>query len=444
MSSNQLVDRPRPHSREAERSLIGGILRDPSTLDAIAATIRGADFYEDAHRRVFRAVVDLVRDGKPVDMAGVFSQLQVNGDTLDAGGTAYLAELWESAETGANVEYHAAIVRDAALARSLIHTATEVIRDAYDHVAPAAEQLATAERKLFDLRGDQSGGGPVRARDLIREALERIDQRRAGGDGLNGLATHYPDLDQYLAGLKPGQMIVLGARPGGGKTALALNIAANVAGAGESVLFFSMEMPKEEIADRLLAMGSDVRLIRISRGKLDAAELDRLANQQTDAGVGTIPLWVDDRPGQSADQLLAVTRRAVRRHGVKLVIVDYLQLMRPENPRENRTQQVGTCARRIKQIARECRIPVLCLCQLNRQVEGRADARPLLSDLRESGEIEQHADAVVFLSPAANQDQSWEVWTIDVGVRKNRNGPTGDTALAYRRPVLRFENHRPI
>lgn len=438
------TDRMPPQNTDAERAVIGGILRDPTVFDLIAADLRAADFYTDAHQSLYTALHGLFSEGKPIDLVSTLDAIQRAGNANSVGGPQYLAELYDANPHAANVEYHAGLIREAALTRRVIHATNETLRDAYDRIAPADELLATAERRLFDLRTHDGGAGPVIARTLIRDAFARIDQRKEAGGGFNGLATGFPDLDAFLAGLKPGQLVILGARPGGGKTALALNVAANAAGAGAPALFFSMEMTKEEIGDRLLSMRSDVSLTRINRADLKPEHIEAITRQQHGDGAGTLRLWVDDTPNQPADRLAAVTRRAVTRHGVRLAVVDYLQLMKPDNTRANRNEQVGGMARRLKLLARECGIPVLCLCQLSRAVESRADPRPVLSDLRESGEIEQHADAVVFLSPAPQQSNEWEVWTIDVGVRKNRNGPTGDLQLCYRRPVLRFENYRPM
>lgn len=448
MLTGELNGRLPPHDAEAEKALLGSILRDPPVLDAVAATVVAEDFYRDAHQRIYRALAEMAAAGRiTIDLVSVYQWLEHAGHLADIGGPAYLAEIWEMVPTGANAEYYAATVRDTSLARQLIHVANEIAHGAYNRSAPALDQLATAERQLFELRGGGAGTGPRIARDLIREAIDRIEARYAArgqcGAELNGLSTDYPDLDQYLAGLRAGQVLVIGARPGGGKTALALNIAANVACAGVPTLFFSLEMPATEIADRLLSMGANVNLSRINRAALDPEHIQAIADQQKSSGAGALPLWVDDAAEQTADRIGAITRRAVRRHGVGLVVVDYLQLIQPENPRENRTQQVGLVARRLKLLARQCEIPLLCLCQLNRAVEARAGGKPGLADLRESGEIEQHADAVLLLNPAANQAPESEVHTIEVGVRKNRNGPTGELTLAYRRPVLRFENHSP-
>lgn len=436
-------DRLPPHNAAAERGVLGGILRDPGVLPDVAALLAPGDFYLDAHQRVYRAQLALAAEGAPIDLVTLDARLRLGGQSAGAGGRELLADLWTAAPTGANAEYHAGLVRECAAVRALIHASTEILRDAYDRTGPASELLARAERAVFAIAERQAGGrgDPVPASDLVREALARIDDRVAGNSP-PGTLTGYCDLDDVLGDLRGGQMVVIGARPGGGKTSLAACVAANVAGAGVPALFFSMEMPGSQIGERLVAMGSGVPLNRVARGRdFSADDCGRLAGVTAPGGLGTVPVFVDDAGDQSGASLLSAARRAVRRLGVGLVVVDYLQLLRPENPQENRTQQVGLMARRVKQLARECDVPVLCLCQLNRQAEQRgADHRPRLSDLRESGEIEAHADAVVMLAPQPDQDQGAAVWLIDAVVAKNRNGPTGDVTLAYRRACTRFEN----
>jgi replicative DNA helicase len=373
----------------------------------------------------------------------VLDRLRAGGAIEDVGGADYVADLYGSAATGANAAYHAGIVRDHAVRRGLIRAANAVLRDAYAPDGPADELAARAERLMADLAGEAAGavGGPRPAAAVMRAALDRIDARVAAGGALAGLGTGYPDLDHLLGGLRPGELIVIGARPSQGKTALATNILVNVAGAGEPVLLFSMEMPALDIADRLLSMGSSVPMHRFSRGRgLAAADAERLAAAASPAGLGGCAVYLDDADDQPAARVLAAARKAVRRHGVALIAVDYLQLMRPENPRDNRTIQVGTLARRMKQVARSCNVPVLLLSQLNRESEGQS-RRPRLSDLRDSGEIEQHADRVLLLHRDPDLPADQEVWPVEVVVAKNRNGPVGDVTLAYRRPCMRYENH---
>lgn len=444
MGSDPMTDRLPPHHKAAEEYLIAGILRDPQILDDVRAIVSADDLYFDAYQRFFRAIEELRTEGIPVDLVSLHERMKARGWLEDAGGVKTIRAFWDAADSGANAWYHAKLIREAADLRRLIHAATEIARDAHDRTGSADQLIAHAEQLVFgirDRRGDHAG--PRRLTDCVRDALEQID-RRAGGE-LAGLATGYPDLDAVLAGLRPGQLIVVGARPGGGKTAIGLNVALNVAVAategGTPALFLSLEMPAVEIAGRVLAMGSGVPMHRFNRGAVLAhQEIDALNAVNAPGGVGTAPLWLDDRCDMTAAEVASTLRRAVRKRGVGLAVVDYLQLLQPENPKDNRVQQVGAAARRLKQAARQTGVPILCLCQLNREVENRNGGEPRLSDLRESGEIEQHADAVILLHTPAGQAADSTVWGIDAIVAKNRNGPTSKVPLAYKRPLMRFEN----
>jgi len=433
---------------DTERRLIASCLHGGEVFDAAAETIRESDFLAPHHSAVWRSMAAVRADGPAFDLGAVCGRLL-------AAESAYRAEfdpnpqswLWnctnEIEPTGASWGFYAARVRDASLLRRLRYAANEILFDAEHPAGPAEEVVAAAERKLFDLARGDHGHSPVVARELVKEALNRIEERVASGGKVNGLETGLGDLDRYLAGLKPGQVVVIAARPGGGKTSLALNLAVHVTREYGPALFFSLEMTRAELADRMLALGSGVPVSRINKGRLETEHIDAIAAQAASDGIAGLPLWVDDDPTIGADRMLSTSRRAVRRHSTRLIVVDYLQLIAPENPRDNRTQQVGLLARRMKKLARECGVPLLLLSQLNREVESRSSGEPMLADLRESGEIEQHADAVVMLWPEANQPEGAETWTIRAKVAKNRGGPTGKLALAYRRPVMQFENHAP-
>lgn len=429
-----------PHDRDAERALLGGLLRDPDVLPDVLAVARPESMYVDAHRRVFAALADLAGRGEPVELVGLSAELKRRNELDEVGGYAYLADLWVETPTGANATYHAKLVRDAALLRGVIHAANEILRDAYSPTMSADELVAAAGRK-FDALGDAASGPgpePCRADQLVREAIEALDGRIASGAALSGLSCGFDDLDTFTGGLRPGELIVLGARPSLGKTALALNLAERVADAGAPVLFFSLEMRQAEIADRLLSMESGVPMHRLGRPReLRRGDIDDL--HTASLAFGAKPLYVEDAPDQTAARVAAVARRACRRRGVRLIAVDYLQLMRPEDPRANRTQQVGTLALRMKQMARLLEVPVVLLSQLSRESD-HAKRRPGLADLRESGDIEAHADRVLLLHREPGLSSEDAVWPIEVIVAKNRNGPTGDVRLNYRRPVLRFEN----
>jgi replicative DNA helicase len=440
-----------------ERHLLAACLRadsDDPGIDDAAELVGPDDFAMPAHALTFAAAVECRRERSVVLLADVYDRLRkfAARDPSLAGSFremqpnpgVWLAGLWELEATGANARHYASLVREASIFRRLRGVAAEIAKCATLPTGSAADVLGECERLLFDLT-DAGRVDPERvwdAKSLMSAAAERADERQASGAKLGGSSIGFPDLDDLLGGLRPGQLVVVGARPGGGKTAFSLSVAAKVVLAGEGVLFLSMEMPADQIADRLLAMGSGVPMSKLTRGQsLTPAEVERLARAAGPEWVGGTALYVDDAPDQPAQRVAAKLRRAVRRQGVSLAVVDYLQLVRPENPRENRTQQVGLAARRMKQAARECGVPVILLCQLNRQVEQRGGDRPRLSDLRESGEIEQHADMVLLLHTRPDQTPEQPVWLVDVIVAKNRNGPVGEVPLAYRRAVMTFENH---
>jgi len=441
---------------EVERHLLSCCLwggpNDPGVDDA-AELVTAADFVLAAHGAVFAACVELRRERGAVLPADVADALlkRAAGDRglalvlgdLGADLTRWLVDTRDTLEPyGGHARILARLVREASLFRQLRAAAAEIGRHAVLPAGPAAQVLEQCERLLFDLADASAAGRPLHAgADMMAAAARRVDERQAGGGTLGGLSSGYPDLDEVLGGLRPGQMVVVGARPGGGKTAIGLNVAARAVLGGTPVLFFSLEMPEDQIADRLLSMGSGVPMSKLTRGRpLTAQEVDRVLGAAGPDWVGGAAFHCDDDPDLSAQRLAAVLRRAVRRHGIGLAVVDYLQLLRPENPRDNRTQQVGTLARRVKQAARECGVPVLCLCQLNREVESRTGGRPKLSDLRESGEIEQHADMVLLLHRDPGLSADDPTWPVEVIVAKNRNGPVGDAPLRYKRATMTFEN----
>lgn len=453
-SGTDLNPRVREELPRIEQHLLACCIRGDEGdwgIDDAIEVLTSAEFAIRGHASVFEICEELRRECRAVLAADVLLRLEERD--AKAPGTVGLADLrpnpgeWlletvELEPTGARARHYARMVRDAALLRRLRGVVSEMHRDVTQPPGSAEEVIQQCERLLFELT-DSCGPKRDAVRSMtgpMQEVLDAID-RRAGGEQETGLPTGFSELDEVLGPMRPGHMVVVGARPGGGKTALALCVAANAASAGFPVLFFSMEMPARQICERLLSTSAGVPLTKITRGAVSPRDAERLvAVRHGETGANLV--YVDDTSDQPGARIMAVTRRAVRRHHIGLVVVDYLQLMRPENPDENRTQQVGLMARRIKQLARECNVPVVCLCQLNRQVENRpGGSKPRLADLRESGEIEAHADAVVLLSPQPGQADENEVWLIDATVAKNRHGPVGEVTLAYRRPCVRFENY---
>ncbi|MFO0823038.1 MAG: replicative DNA helicase [Gemmataceae bacterium] len=434
---NGLADRIPPHNIDAERAVIGGILRDPQALPDVQAILRPESFAFDAHQRIYRVVCDLADEGKPVDLVTVHDRLKRAKLADDVGGSKYLAELWDAVPTASNVEYHAGLVREAAILRGLIHTGNEIVRDAFDRVGSPEELIDQAEQKLFQLGTVGEDADIVGAADLAREALASIDDR-AARDGADGLLTGFHELDEVLSGLQAGQLVIIGARPSCGKSALALALANEAADRGSATLFVSLEMPKRELMDRLLSMRSGVAMARIRNGRLSADQAD--AVNQAAQEFARLPFHVWATTDLTAARLSSVVRRGIRKPGLKLVVVDYLQLMKADSDRDQRHLQIQKITGRLKQLALSCGIPVVILAQLNRSAENRTDPRPRLSDFRESGSIEQDADVALLLHPKPDPDADSPVWETEVIVAKNRNGPTASVTLGYRRALARFEN----
>jgi replicative DNA helicase len=444
--SDPLVDRLPPHNAEAERGVIGGVLRDNHTLDDVLQIIRPENFYFDAHQKIFQAVTDLRTENQPVDLVLLHDRLRKNKQLEDVGGAAYLAELWESVPTGANAEYHAKLVRDTAMIRSLIHTGNEILRDAYDRTESADELVAQAERKVLEIARAGLIGETKTLNEVVKEAFNRIDAR-VGKENLaiSGIPTGYVDLDNITAGLQNSELVIIAARPSVGKTAFALNLTRHVIIEEKlPVLFVSLEMARIELAERLLACEARVDSHKIRKGHLSSDDIQKLM----DAGdvLRRARLYIDDTPARSMLQIAATARRLMKKEekngGLKLIVIDYLQLIEPENRRDPRQEQVAQISRRLKILARDLKIPVVALAQVNRASEDRQDHTPRLSDLRESGSIEQDADTVMILHrPGRFGGEEKEDNILEVHVAKQRNGPTGEITLTYLKQYMRYENY---
>ena len=433
-------DRLPPQSREAERCVLGSMLRDNGVIGDVLQIVRGENFYADAHQKTFNAIVKLYDRGHPVDLVMLAELLKEQKHIEDIGGYAYLAELWDAAPTAANAEYYARIVRDRAIIRHLIHASTEVLRDAYDQAMPADELLEAAERKILDIAQLGITGQTYTLQQALAEAYDRIDIRQQRDQmSISGLPTGFIDLDDKTAGLQNSELIILAARPSVGKTALALNIARHVAvDCDKPVFFVSLEQSRIELAERLLCSHARVDSHKLRKGHLSAQDMEKLI----DAGgfLKDTKLFIDDTPGQGMLRIAANARRLKLRHGIKLVAVDYLQLIEPDNRRENRQEQVANISRRLKFLARELQIPVLALAQLNRSLEDRQGNKPRLADLRESGSIEQDADTVMLMHRPELYEPGQHEGVVELIIAKQRNGPTGELTLTFLKQFMRFEN----
>lgn len=385
------ADRLPPQSKDAEKGVIGGVLRDNQVLNDIQTIIRTENFYFDAHQKIYQAVVDTYSEGKPVDLVILFEILKARKQLEDVGGAAYLMELWESAPTAANTEYYARIVRDKAVVRNLIHVNTELLRDAYDGVMSADELLGSAERKVLEIAEKGTTGEVASLEKTLQVALTRIDERmgREHRD-VSGIPTGFVDLDNITAGLQNNELVIIAARPSVGKTAFALNLVRHVIVEEKLPVFFvSLEQSRIEIAERLLCCQAKVDGQKLRKGHLSSEDMDKIlrANDALtgNARDGKVKLFIDDTPSQGMLRIAANARRLKLRHGIRLIVIDYLQLIDPESRRDPRQEQVAQISRRLKFLARELQLPVIALAQVNRGSEDRQDHKPRLSDLRESG-----------------------------------------------------------
>jgi replicative DNA helicase len=444
-----IAERLPPQSRDAEKSVIGSVLRDNQVLSDLLNIIRPDNFYFDAHQKIFAAILDLYNDGKPVDPVILFESLKARRQLEDVGGASYIGELWDAAPTAANAEYYARIVRDKALVRNLIHTSTELLRDAYDGVTSADELLGMAERKVLEIAEKGTTGETFTLETTLRDTFTRIDER-AGKAHLNvtGLGTGFTDLDNMTAGLHNSELVIMAARPGVGKTAFALNIVRHIiVEERQPVFFVSLEMSRLELAERLLCCQGRVDSHRLRKGMMNSEEIQKLmaAGDQLrgNARDGFVKLFIDDSPAQTMLRISANARRLKLRHGIKLVVIDYLQLIEPENRRDPRQEQVAQVSRRLKFLAKELMVPVVALAQVNRSSEERQDHKPRTSDLRESGSIEQDADTVMLLHRPGKFDGGQEDNVFEIIIGKQRNGPTGELTLAYIKQYMRYENFAP-
>jgi replicative DNA helicase len=442
--AGDVFDRQLPQNIDAERAVLGSILLLPEVFDEVALVIRPRDFYDDANRRIYEQLLEMHDNGQRVDLMLLVERLK-KAELYEAiGGAAYLAEVGRQVPTAAHAEYYARIVADKSVLRSLIHASVDIQREAYDPRAETRETLAKAEERVFAVLEDRGAGQVAPIGEVLQESLDRIDARMDRQHAFGGVETGLVDFDQMTGGLHKSELIILAARPSMGKTALAMNMAENVALSGTPVLFVSLEMSGIELGDRLLCSFARVNGNRLRNGTITNEERKKLVHAA--AQISQAPLFIDDSPSRTMTEIAANARRLKRRQGLGLIVVDYLQLIDPDNPRDPRQEQVSKISRRLKGLARELEVPVLCLAQLNRQVESTSSNKPQLSHLRESGAIEQDADVVMFVHrdeyyQTNEEDREAVRGQADLLVRKQRNGPTGDVKLVWNHEFTRFDNY---
>ena len=440
-----------PHSIEAEQSVLGGLLLDNLAWDRAADLLSDDDFYRHEHKLIYAAIGALVSNSKPADVITVFEQLQTHGKGDDSGGLAYLNALAQSVPSAANLRRYAEIVRERAILRKLIAASDEIATNAFNPQGRAvATILDEAEGKILKIgeEGSRQRQGFQGIDKLVVSLIDRVTELyENGAEDVTGVRTGFFDLDRNTAGLQKGDLVVLAARPSMGKTAFALNIAENVAvNEGLPVLVFSMEMGASQLALRLVGSLGRIDQTHLRTGKLGDDEWGRLAEAVDKLKQAHI--FIDETPGLTSAELRARARRMARQFGgtLGLIVIDYLQLMSgSSSSEENRATVLGEISRGLKGLAKELQCPVIALSQLNRSVETRTDKRPMMSDLRESGAIEQDADIIMFIyrDDYYNKENSKEPGVTEIIIAKQRNGPVGTTKLAFLKPMTRFENLAP-
>jgi replicative DNA helicase len=437
-----LSDRLPPQHLEAERGVLGSILLDNDVMHDIVVFLRAEDFYRDAHQVIYAAIRDLYDKAKGIDAVTLAEELKLRGVFDQVGGDDTLTEIVTSVPHAANGKYYAEIVKEKATSRQLIEGATEIIRDGYSNQFTAQELLEGAERKIFGIAEDQIRGETLELKDVVKQAMDLIAIRAdSGGHAVTGLATGLIDLDNITGGFHPGQLIIVAARPSMGKTALALNICDH-SGVNSKVpvLFVSLEMGHIEIGERLLCARSRVDGHKLRTGLgMGMRELTQHSKAYNELSKNA-EIYIDDTPARNMMQIAASARRIKRRSQIGLLMVDYIQLVDSDDSRDSRQEQIAKISRRLKTLARELKVPVVALSQLNRAVESREDKRPRMADLRESGAIEQDADMVLLLHRPEYYDANDQPGMAELIVAKNRNGPTGNIKLTFLKNLTRFEN----
>ena len=421
-----------PNSIDAETSVLGALLLDKDAIISIASFLSPSHFYDDKHGELYEAILELYEERTPVDVLTVSDKLTKRKSLKKLGGRTYLTELANKVPTAAHVEHYAKIVKDLATKRSLMNASAKLVELSMDEGLTADELLDKAESHIFSLTQKHMVQGFIPVKAALADSFDRLDELHKLGSGLRGLPTGLKQLDDITAGLQKSNLLILAARPGGGKSSLALNIAQNLAvNHKRPVAIFSLEMSKEELVDRLLVAQADIDAWKLKTGKLDQDDFTKFSNAMGE--LAEAPLFIDDTPAQTILEMRAKARRLQVEHGIDLLIVDYLQLAQGRN-KENRVQEVSEIADGLKNLARELKIPVLALSQLSRAVESRDIKRPQLADLRESGGIEQSADLVMFLWPENDEDRS----QIVLDIAKHRSGPLAQIKLFFKGERTRF------
>lgn len=436
-----MMERIPPHNKEAEQSVIGAIFLEPQALITASETLMPEDFYQSAHKRIFETMIDLNNAGKPIDAVTVTEELSAKKALEDVGGIAYLMELANAVPTAANVAHYAKIVEEKAILRRLIRVATKIVDDGYTREDEVENLLSEAEKKVMEVANRKNAGDFKHVGGVLVDTFSKIEKMSMSQGEVTGIPTGYTDLDHMTAGFQRNDLIIVAARPSVGKTAFALNIAQNVAVRAKSnVAIFSLEMGADQLVMRMLCAegGIDAQVLRT--GALEDEDWQRLMLAM--GNLSKTGIYIDDSPGIRVNEIRAKCRRLAQEHGLDMIVIDYLQLISGSGkPGENRQQEVSEISRALKGLARELEVPVIALSQLSRGVEQRQDKRPMMSDLRESGSIEQDADIVAFLYRDDYYDKESESKNlIEIIIAKQRNGPTGTVTLHFNKQHNQFVN----
>ncbi|WP_225744603.1 replicative DNA helicase [Marinilactibacillus sp. Marseille-P9653] len=442
-----LGDRLPPQNIEAEQSVLGSILLNPEALIPAMEYIESTDFYRRGHQLIFQTMIDLSERNEAIDVVTIADMLESRNQLEDIGGTPYLADIATTVPTAANVEYYSKIVEERSILRRLIQTATEIASRGYDEASDLPNLLDDAERKILEVSEKRSRSGFVNIETVLRETINNIDELFQNDEEITGISTGYKALDQMTAGLHEDELIILAARPGVGKTAFALNVAQNIGTkTDETVAIFSLEMGAEQLVNRMLCAEGTINASNLRTGKLTEEEFTKLFVAM--GSLSKANIYIDDTPGIRTAEIRAKCRRLKQERGsLGLVVIDYLQLIEGSG-KESRQQEVSDISRQLKKLAKELSVPVVALSQLSRSVEQRQDKRPILSDLRESGSIEQDADIVAFLyredyyrnEDEEDEEESGEDNVVEIILEKNRSGARGTAKLLFIKEYNKFSS----
>ncbi len=436
-----LPERVPPQNIEAEQAVLGAMLIKKEAIAEVQEILQPDDFYREAHRIVYEAMVQLQNNDEAVDLVTLTEQLRKSEQLDKIGGLAFITQLANAVPTAANVVYHAKIVKEKAELRSLINAATAIASAAYEDNTDVENIMDDAEKKILAVANRQNGGAFESMKSIVMRTFERINVLYESKGGLTGISSGFKDLDKLTAGLQKSDLILVAARPSMGKTAFTLNIASYVGTHGGKVAFFSLEMSKEQLMQRMLCAEGGIDATKLRTGQLDTQEWNKLVHVADT--LSRAPIYIDDTAGITVMELRSKARRLKAEHGLDLIIIDYLQLMqgRPSKNGDNRQQEISEISRSLKALARELDVPVIALSQLSRSVESRQIKKPMLSDLRESGSLEQDADIVMFLYREDYYDKDTENKNItDIIVAKHRNGPVDTISLFFQKEYTKFRD----